>query len=74
VNLYEDFLRADTVSRVNRYVARSGVDYGEAWRRLRTRLTALTGYTAPKSAKNKIAAIHEAGHLELFHKLAGELR
>jgi hypothetical protein len=74
MNEYEAFLRHDTVNMVNRHCARTGTDYGEAWHRLRSRLTHLTGYAPPKSAKNKIAAIQEAGHLELFHKLAEELR
>jgi hypothetical protein len=74
MNEYEAFLRADTVSMVNRHCARTGTDYGEAWHKLRSRLTHLTDYAPPKSAKNKIAAIQEAGHLELFHKLAEELR
>jgi hypothetical protein len=74
VNEYEAFLRTDTVKMVNRHCSRTGTDYGEAWHRLRSRLTHLTGYAPPKSAKNKIAAIQEAGHLELFHTLAGELR
>lgn len=74
MNEYEAFLRADTVSMVNRHCARTGTDYGEARHKLRSRLTQLTGYAPPKKAKNKIAAIQEAGHLELFHKLAEALR
>jgi hypothetical protein len=73
MNEFEAFLRADTVSMVNRHCSRTGTDYGEAWRRLRDRLTRLTGYKVPKTAKNKIAAIQDAGYLELFHKLAGRL-
>lgn len=74
MNEYEAFLRYDTVKMVNRHCARTGTAYGEAWHRLRSRLTHLTGYAPPAKAKNKIAAIQAAGHLELFHKLAEELR
>ncbi len=66
MNEFEGFLRADTVSMVNRHCARTGTDHGKAWRRLRERLTRLTGYAPPRSAKNKIAAIQEAGYLKLF--------
>jgi hypothetical protein len=58
---------------VNWHCSRTGTGNAEAWRRLRAKLTRLTGYKVPKTAKNKIAAIQETGYLELFHKLTGRL-
>ena len=73
MNSYEDFLRADINRTVRRFCFQNRVPQADVWRSLRMRLMIKTGYTAPSTTKNKLAAIQKAGHLEAFHRIAEEL-
>ena len=73
MNQYEDFLRADINRTVRRFCFQNGLSQSDVWRGLRMRLMVKTGFTVPSTAKNKLAEIQKAGHLETFHTLAEEL-
>jgi hypothetical protein len=73
MNQYEDFLRADINRTVRRFCFQNGLSQADVWRGLRMRLMVKTGFTVPTTAKNKLAEIQKAGHLETFHNLAEEL-
>lgn len=73
MNEYEDFLRSDINRTVRRYCFQNHVPQADVWRELRGRLMVKTGFTVPSTARNKLAEIQKAGHLEMFHNLAEEL-
>ena len=73
MNLYEDFLRSDINRTVRRFCFQHHVPQADVWRELRGRLMIKTGFVVPRTAKNKLAEIQKAGHLEAFHALAEEL-
>jgi hypothetical protein len=73
MNECEEFLRAETSRLVRRHCFENGLPQADVWRELRGRLMIRTGYAAPSTAKNKLAEIQAAGHLETFHALAEEL-
>lgn len=70
---YQDFLRSDINRTVRRYCFRHDLPQADVWRELRGRLMVKTGFTVPRAARNKLAEIQKAGHLETFHQLAEEL-
>lgn len=73
MNQYEDFLRADTNRVVRRFCFQNRIPQAEVWRELRGKLMVKTGFAVSRAAKNKLAEIQRAGHLETFHRLAEEL-
>lgn len=70
---YDDFLRSDINRAVRRFCFQHRVPQADVWRDLRMRLMVKTGFSVPRTAKNKLAEIQKAGHLEAFHAIAEEL-
>jgi hypothetical protein len=65
---FDQFLRAEINSRVRRRAWSGGEGYSLVWSRAYQRLREECGFAPPEDVKNRLDAVHAAGHLEtLWH-------